>query len=86
MNTPALIALLMVAVLNVWATAIVFAAHDLESRQRKLQTALVWFAPVLGAVAVLLVRWSSRPAKEARRSDTEHEHWQNTQDNAHGVE
>ncbi len=86
MNTPALIALLLVAVLNVWATAIVFAANDLEPTQRKLQTALVWFAPVLGAVAVLLVRWSSRPAKEARRSDTEHEHWQNAQDKAHGVE
>jgi cytochrome bd-type quinol oxidase subunit 2 len=86
MNTPALIALLLVVVLNVWATALVFAADDLESTQRRMQTALVWFAPILGAVAVLLFRWSSRPGKRARRSDTEHEHWQNAQDKAHGVE
>ena len=86
MNTPALIALLLVVVLNVWATALVFAADDLESSQRRMQTALVWFAPILGAVAVLLFRWSSHPGKKARRSDTEHEHWQNAQDKANGVE
>ncbi len=86
MNTPAMIALLSVVVLNVWATALVFAADELESTQRRMQTALIWFAPILGAVAVLLVRWSSRSSKVARRSDTEHEHWQNAQDKAHGVE
>ena len=86
MNTPTLVALLLVVVLNVWATALVFAADDLESSQRGIQTALVWFVPIFGSVAVLLFRWSSRPSKKARRSDTEHEHWQNAQDKAHGVE
>ena len=80
------IALLLVLVLNLWASVVLFRAVELESRQRALQNILVWFAPVIGAVIVLLVRWSSTPANASVRSDTNHEHWQNAQDKAHGVE
>ena len=86
MTTSALLALLLVLALNLWATAVVFRANDLESRQRALQALLIWSIPVIGAAVVLLVRWSYASGNVTRRSDTEHEHWQNAQDKAHGVE
>ena len=86
MTTFAAVTLLLVLVLNFWASAVLCRANDLEPRQRLLQTLLVWFAPGIGAIVVLLVRWSSTLGRALPRPDTDHEHWQNAQDKTHGVE
>ena len=86
MNSVAYLSVLCIVALNIWATVAVLRASMYELRQKRLQLALVWLVPVLGALVVLTFVSSQRSNNTPTRSDTNHEYWNNAQDKAHGVE
>ena len=72
--------------LDVWAVAAVIRSRHYGKSQIAWQAVVVLLLPVLGSLLVLVLLWSQRSSPVQRRSDTNHEHWENAQDKAHGVE
>ena len=61
--------LLMLAILNCWSCVSVERAPDLTKKQKVLQILLTWLLPVLGAAAILPVRYFVSRQKDRSSTD-----------------
>ena len=61
---------LILAVLNCWSSVAVARDLALNKRQKSLQILLIWLLPVLGATAILSVRYFASRKNDRASSDS----------------
>jgi hypothetical protein len=86
METSAYVVLATVFALDIWALVAITRSPLYGKSQVGWQTIVVFLVPIIGSLLVLVMLWSQRSSPVQRKSETVHEHWENPQDNAHGVE
>jgi len=84
MITAAWMIALTLIVMNIAATVVVICSGFFEPRQIRMQMAVIWLLPILGALLVSIFVWSQHDRTPRTASDVVHEDWQNAP-GEHGV-